>query len=298
MVWLKGNLHTHSTASDGDVSPIEVVRWYASHGYDFLVLSDHNLRVPVEPLADELRSEGGEMLLIPGEEVTTWWPDGRRTLALHVGAIDAHATLGPGSGGSVIDVLEDSLRRVRSAGGLAILNHPNFWESVTAEEVQALSGLTHLEIFNGHPLTHSLGTDHLPAVEAIWDRVLCSGRRVWGVAVDDAHDFISFGPQLRNPGRGWVVVEATARSAAAVMAALRDGRFYSSTGPELVAVDESPQGLSVEAGTEGVIDFISEGVVVATHTGRRAWHSLPATGYLRGRFRNKAGVAWTQPVFR
>ncbi len=39
----KGNLHTHSTASDGEHSPAEVCRRYRDAGYDFLALTDHFL---------------------------------------------------------------------------------------------------------------------------------------------------------------------------------------------------------------------------------------------------------------
>lgn len=41
--WLRGNTHTHTLWSDGDAPPETVVAWYLDHGYDFLVLSDHNL---------------------------------------------------------------------------------------------------------------------------------------------------------------------------------------------------------------------------------------------------------------
>jgi hypothetical protein len=41
--WLKGNTHTHSLWSDGDAAPEKIADWYKSHGYDFLVLSDHNI---------------------------------------------------------------------------------------------------------------------------------------------------------------------------------------------------------------------------------------------------------------
>ena len=41
--WYKGNTHTHTTESDGDSPPEYVARWYRDHGYDFLVLSDHNV---------------------------------------------------------------------------------------------------------------------------------------------------------------------------------------------------------------------------------------------------------------
>ena len=41
--WYRGNVHTHTLWSDGDSAPEAVVDWYAAHGYDFLVISDHNI---------------------------------------------------------------------------------------------------------------------------------------------------------------------------------------------------------------------------------------------------------------
>jgi len=41
--WIKGNTHTHSLWSDGDAAPEHIADWYKSHGYQFLVLSDHNI---------------------------------------------------------------------------------------------------------------------------------------------------------------------------------------------------------------------------------------------------------------
>jgi len=41
--WYRGNTHTHTLWSDGDAAPEFVADWYKSHGYHFLVLSDHNV---------------------------------------------------------------------------------------------------------------------------------------------------------------------------------------------------------------------------------------------------------------
>ena len=81
--WYKGNTHTHSLWSDGDGAPEHIADWYTSHGYQFLVLSDHNIlqdgekwrkvgtgkfEVPPDHLADltkrygsavEVREQGG-----------------------------------------------------------------------------------------------------------------------------------------------------------------------------------------------------------------------------------------------
>ena len=40
---LKGNLHCHTTRSDGVASPATTIRQYAADGYDFLALTDHRL---------------------------------------------------------------------------------------------------------------------------------------------------------------------------------------------------------------------------------------------------------------
>ena len=41
--WYRGNLHTHTTRSDGKREPQVVVDDYAERGYDFLMISDHDL---------------------------------------------------------------------------------------------------------------------------------------------------------------------------------------------------------------------------------------------------------------
>ena len=47
--WFKGSLHTHTTQSDGKLTPAENMQWHADHGYHFLAITDHN-RV-TDPLA-------------------------------------------------------------------------------------------------------------------------------------------------------------------------------------------------------------------------------------------------------
>jgi hypothetical protein len=41
--WVRGNTHTHTLWSDGNTAPELVVDWYRERGYQFLVLSDHNV---------------------------------------------------------------------------------------------------------------------------------------------------------------------------------------------------------------------------------------------------------------
>jgi hypothetical protein len=41
--WWRGNLHAHTLWSDGDSYPEQVAAWYKANGYNFLVLTDHNI---------------------------------------------------------------------------------------------------------------------------------------------------------------------------------------------------------------------------------------------------------------
>ena len=66
-----------------------------------------------------------------------------------------------------------------------------------------------LEIHNGHPTVHNEGGGDSPGMEAVWDILLTGGKRIYGIAVDDAHHFKEeFSPDRANPGRGWVAVRA------------------------------------------------------------------------------------------
>src|ERR1051325_8912578 len=67
--WYKGNTHPHTLNSDGDSSPDDVVKWYRGHGYQFLVLTDHNVLTSVEAL-NALHGLDDKFLVIRGEEVT------------------------------------------------------------------------------------------------------------------------------------------------------------------------------------------------------------------------------------
>ena len=61
-VWLKGNIHSHSTVSDGLFTPKELAELYASQGYAFLSVTDHNVFVHHKELPEE------EIILLTGLE--------------------------------------------------------------------------------------------------------------------------------------------------------------------------------------------------------------------------------------
>lgn len=60
-MWLKGNIHSHTTVSDGVCEPDRQIRDYRDRGYDFLAVTDHNIM-------DSFQQELEGICLIPGWE--------------------------------------------------------------------------------------------------------------------------------------------------------------------------------------------------------------------------------------
>src|SRR3989304_626366 len=101
--WFKGNTHAHTLESDGDSTPKVVARWYKDHGYNFLVLSDHNVHTAIDTL-NATYAVPGRFTLIRGEEVTSVF-EGK---AVHVNGIDTRERIGRQQGASILEILQRS----------------------------------------------------------------------------------------------------------------------------------------------------------------------------------------------
>jgi hypothetical protein len=298
MRWYKGNTHAHTLESDGDSPPEVVARWYKEHGYNFLVLSDHNVLTDPEPLAALADSS---FILIRGEEVTSGF-EGR---PVHVNGLDIARKVEPLVGASLVQTLQLNVDAVREVRGVPHINHPNFRWAFGAEELMAVERYRLLEIFSGHPVVNSLGGGGEPSVEAIWDALLTRGLVIYGIAVDDAHHFQGeFGPERANPGRGWVVVKARSLEPVEIMRSLESGLFYATSGVELEDVVIRPRRVEIHIRPQGDLKFtthfIGSGGEVLKVTGENpAIFELDGpTLYVRARISDsRGGIAWTQPVF-
>ncbi len=297
--WYKGNTHTHTLNSDGDSSPDDVARWYREHGYHFLVLSDHNFLTSTDGL-NALFGADERFLIIPGEEVTDKVGD----KPLHINGLNVQHLVRPQGGATIVEALQRDIDAIRAASGVPHLNHPNFGWAVTAADIARVKNDRLFEIFNGHPLVNNQGGGGMPGLEEMWDVILSSGKLLYGLATDDAHDFKRPGdPTAAGPGRGWIVVRAPRLAAREVLGALERGDFYASTGVELKDVQRSPSRLVVEIKTDRwsryTTRFIGrDGKVLAESTENPARYDIKGDeGYVRAVVLESNGKrAWVQPV--
>jgi hypothetical protein len=294
----RGNLHTHSTNSDGDHPPEEVYAWYRDHGYAFVALTDHNVRT--DP--DEYRSleVPGRFVLLPGEEVTLTAREPSR-LPVHVNAICTEHTIGGGTMSTVPIALAWAVTRIHADGAIALVNHPNAKWALTAEDLRYAESAEMLEIWSGHPSVRTAGGRGHPSAEALWETTLRAGQRFAPAAVDDMHRLEAGVDERRaaGPGRAWVEVFATEITRRAICADLSRGRHIASSGAQLKRLHVEGDMFEIEPAADATIEFIGDaGVLIRERVaaGARASYRLRGTEwYVRARITvDGVGRAWTQ----
>jgi 3',5'-nucleoside bisphosphate phosphatase len=137
MQWLYCDFHIHTTWSDGEYSPGDVVTLYGEAGFDVIAITDHVLdsesirrsgrqvselqvmdcsqfRVYQEELWDSARKawEQYNMLLIPGAELTN------NTSRYHILAIDIKEYISPDLS------VEEIIACIRRQQGISVACHP------------------------------------------------------------------------------------------------------------------------------------------------------------------------------
>lgn len=221
--WLRGNLHLHTTNSDGELAPQQAVDGYAEQGYDFLSITDHD--VVTDP--DELDPRG--MTLLPGVEIAP--PGAELGQTIHCVGI------GPSAEPSTLeaDTAVAAIGRLVDLCEACFIAHPS-WSSVTFADILPIEGIIGLEVFNC-TCRRGIGRG---LSEVQWDDLLARGRRLLGLAVDDAHRHYD------DLYGGWIMLRAQDRSPDAICEALRAGHFYATQGPEIRDVTIDGESLHIE----------------------------------------------------
>lgn len=271
--WLRGNLHTHTAASDGALPPQEVVAAYARLGYDFLMLSDHDHFTKPSGL------DRHGMVLIPGNEITAYGP--------HLLHVNARRFIGPD------EDRQANIDEILTDGGFAIVSHPNWLDDFNHCDQPLLEqwqDYTGIEVYNGlvrYVEGSPLATDR-------WDMLLTAGRRVWGYGVDDAHGECHYGV-------AWTMVRSEKRLPD-VVRALREGNCYASTGAVINTIETEGATVRVDtANGQAFHVYTAAGRCTHRAEGAALEYTVPDDfphGYIRVEvFGPGDTMAWTQPLF-
>jgi hypothetical protein len=211
--FLKGNLHTHTTQSDGRLSPQEAVDLYRANGYAFLALTDHRTLTRT----DHLDTAG--IVMLPGMELHQGI--GELGQVHHLVAIGMETPIEVPETPS----LQAALTYISSRCKFAFIAHP-YWTSLTLRDIQGMKGHVGIEVFNT-TCQRCIGRGDSGVY---WDQLLAQGEKPLGFAVDDCH------MHCNDALGGWVQLKCPSLEPESIISALMSGHFYASSGPEITDV--------------------------------------------------------------
>jgi hypothetical protein len=287
-IWLKGNLHAHTEASNCGHYPLaEVAGTYGDRimKYDFLAITDHLQLTDVSPV----QGMNG-LVMFNGTE---YKKEARQTLGVNIASYqDTGFELDKTNHQQIFD-------EVSRQGGITIICHPHIYEENywPLEKLLALDGYTAIEIYNHNVKMNNAGR---AIATDLWDELLSRDRRVWGIASDDFHHRSRY-------GGGFIMVLAEEKSPEAILEAIKRGSFYASSGIRLGEIKVTDgRTISVAAATPRVpgtvFRFIGKGGrVLKEEPAASAEAAVSYTvngneGYVRlEAIREDGAMAWTQP---
>ena len=292
---LKGALHCHTTRSDGDGEPDEVIRLHKENNYDFIALTDHRI-YNYKNFAEYV-----EITIIPGMEFDNTFvrENGFRTWhQVYIGPDDE--TNGfkqdeklPRGEATNQEEFQKYLDEAHEKNNLTIYCHPQ-WSSTPTRYFDKLEGNFAFEIWNsGCAIEDDMDTDN----GAYWDELLGMGKKLFAVATDDGH-------AMYQHCNGWVMVNAE-NNVKAILEALKNGAFYSSCGPEIKDFYVDDEGVAhIEASECEKIIFRCDKHPSKKFTAKdtplvKAELNLKDDyDYIRVTLEDKNGKkAWTNPIF-
>ena len=268
--WFKGQLHCHTDRSDGERTLESLLDEYRKRNYHFVSVTDHDIWYG--------GGKDGGLIILPGEERTT--DQG------HILVLSHRKNLSRRVCQYVID-------EAVAEGGMAAIAHPFYRVGFPGRSAERLRGFHFVEIYNGETAAVSPGSEN---AASLWDYLLTSDRRVWGIAVDDYHRDADAPPDM-----GFVMVNAPRLDRDAIIENLRRGNFYATTGPTVA--------FSIEGGVlhvrtdepSTVLWYGLHGLPVKSrgHVTESQYLIQGDEGYVRAEIvRERDGRrAWTQPVF-
>lgn len=292
----RGNLHTHSTRSDGVLEPEEVCRRYQAEGYDFIALTDHYLGMYDYPITDTVPFRNNGFTTLLGVELHIDSMDNGDIW--HVLAVGLPADFTPPDVPHFrhIDSAEtvtELTNRAAETGAFISIVHPH-WSGLTEADARRIPAAHAVEVYNhGCAIENDRGDGHLSL-----EHMLNEGRKLTMIATDDAH--------FATPDHfgGWVMVKATENTPEALLTALKAGDFYATSGPEIHDIRVTDKTVEIDCSEAATITVQGRASAASTicgenlTTGTIALDRFAVSPWIRVTVIDHNGKrAWSNPIW-
>lgn len=264
--YFKTNLHTHTTISDGKLTPDEVVEEYKARGYQVLCLTDHNV------IADHSAKNDTDFLMLTGTELNVnspqknsvhggtyhlnfiakrpdnlWVPCVVGARYPNAAAYEALMQNENIPATHTVDSINEIIQKANEKGFLVMYNHPT-WSCHSYPDYAGLKGVWGMELRN----TECCLIGHNENNPRVFKDLLNLGNRVYPVGADDMHKPAALGVS-------YIMVGAEKLTYESVIRALENGDFYMSCGPEISELSVEEGQLCVTCSAAVTVSLESHG---------------------------------------
>ncbi len=206
---LRGDLHSHSTRSDGKCDPSSLVGYFREQGYDFHAVTDHNRFYSGYEIDETFADVKKSITRIPGEEVHA--PGSvvhivhtfgtSSVAARYIEDVDTYTEEQEAYLPKVPDHVPQQYRsryakamwvtdRIHEAGGLAIFAHP-YWRPKKSKCHNVCSEFAAILLksgmFDAYELLGAMGQPGINQSVALWNDLRAEGLRIPVVGSSDVH---------------------------------------------------------------------------------------------------------------
>ena len=265
----KGNLHCHSTKSDGNMTVEAIKEHYKANGYSVIAFSDHEHLIDNSHLTDDefLAITACEVAIKEFPELSTLKKQDMRVCHLNFYAKDPHNvdtpcyscvydhfvkdefahlikhSCGEHNRQYSAEGISEMIKTANEKGFLVSYNHPR-WSLENAADYLGYDGLWAVEIYNNE-------CSYIGMYEYdinVYDDFLRAGKRMACIAGDDNH-------RIETTCGGWVMINSASLDYDSIMHSLESHQLYASTGPVIkgLYIEDNKAYLTYEKGAYAAI---------------------------------------------
>lgn len=272
--YYKTNFHTHSTVSDGKLTPRELRDAYKEKGYSILAITDHSVMVEHQHLNQP------DFLMLTGVEVDVEERDNEVNLLdrkLHMcligkdpkrqwipfrdpRPIPASVPYEAGCENAGLpriyrsEAINQVIAECNRQGFFVIYNHP-CWSLESYPDYAPLEGLWGMEYRN----SSCIAIGHDENNSRVYQDFSVLGKRLMPVCADDTHNATHRTNGYPVLGESWNMIGAEKLEYGAVVAAMERGDLYASCGPEITSLTLEGDALRITCSKAARIQLLSQG---------------------------------------
>lgn len=265
--YLKANMHCHTTCSDGRLTPEQIKEEYRKRGYSVVAFTDHEHVIDQSHLTDDsfLALTGCEVAIKEIPTDSTMKNHQMKVCHLSFFALNPKNPITPCYSSTADHFvtesargkftpdgeykrsythkgISDMIKRAHDMGYLVSYNHPS-WSLENSFDYLGYAGLDFVEIYN----TGCVKEGHVDD-ERVFEDMLLDGRRIFCIAGDDNHNKTPLGEPESDSFGGYIMINEEKIDYSAVMKALWQGRFYVSTGAQILSITRDGNTVTVKTG--------------------------------------------------